>query len=136
MISVGAVCAVFNDPIELPNPIENAVRMALAMQARFVALRAAWKKRGLDLGLGIGIAQGYGTLGVIGFEGRWEYTCIGGVSNLAARLCGEAKDGQILTNQKTLSQIEDAVDAEPLGELTLKGIGRPVSVFNVTGFKA
>ena len=73
----------FNDPIQLDNPAENAVRMALAMQQHFVPLRAAWNKRGYDLDLGIGIAQGYATLGAIGFEGRWEYACIGSVTNLA-----------------------------------------------------
>ena len=78
-------------------------------------LRVAWKKRGFDLDLGIGIAQGYATLGAIGFEGRWEYSCIGSVANLASRLCGEAKGGQILINQKTLIRIEDAVEAEPIG---------------------
>jgi len=126
----------FNDPIVLESPIVNAMRMALAMQATIVPLRRAWNKRGYDLHLGIGIAQGYATLGVIGFEGRWDYACIGGVSNLAARLCGAAKGGQILTNQKTLARIEDAVEAVGLGEFTLKGLSHPVSVFNVTGVKA
>jgi adenylate cyclase len=125
----------FNDPIQLANPIENAVRMALAMQQQFMPLRAAWRKRGYDLDLGIGIAQGYATLGAIGFEGRWDYACIGSVSNVAARLCSEAKGGQILTDQKTLSRIEDVVDGEPLGELTLKGMAYPVPVFNITGVK-
>jgi adenylate cyclase len=125
----------FNDPIQLANPIENAVRMALAMQQQFVPLRAAWRKRGYDLDLGIGIAQGYATLGAIGFEGRWDYACIGSVSNVAARLCSEAKGGQILTDQKTLSRIEDVVDGEPLGELTLKGMAYPLPVFNITGVK-
>ena len=125
----------FNDPIKLANPTANAVKMALAMQEQFVPLRAAWKKRGYDLDLGIGIAQGYATLGAIGFEGRWDYACIGSVTNLAARLCSEAKGGQILTNQKTLSRIEDVVDGEPLGELTLKGMAYPVPVFNITGVK-
>jgi adenylate cyclase len=125
----------FNDPIALANPTANAVKMALTMQERFVPLRAAWKKRGYDLDLGIGIAQGYATLGAIGFEGRWDYACIGGVTNLAARLCSEAKGGQTLTNQKTLSRMEDAVQAEPLGEVTLKGIAHPVLVFNITGVK-
>ena len=125
----------FNDPIALANPTANAVKMALTMQEHFVPLRAAWKKRGYDLDLGIGIAQGYATLGAIGFEGRWDYACIGSVTNLAARLCSEAKGGQILTNQKTLSRIEDAVQAEPLGEVTLKGIAHPVPVFNITGVK-
>jgi class 3 adenylate cyclase len=125
----------FNDPIALANPTANAVKMALAMQERFVPQRAVWKKRGYDLGLGIGIAQGYATLGAIGFEGRWDYACIGSVTNLAARLCSQAKGGQILTNQKTLSRIEDAVQAEPLGEVTLKGIAHPVPLFNITGVK-
>src|SRR5712692_8581785 len=125
----------FNDPIALANPTANAVKMALAMQQRFVPQRALWKKRGYDLGRGIGIAQGYATLGAIGFEGRWDYACIGSVTNLAARLCSQAKGGQILTNQKTLSRIEDAVQAEPLGEVTLKGIAHPVPLFNITGVK-
>jgi len=125
----------FNDPIKLENPTANAVRMALAMQEQFVALRAGWTKRGFDLDLGIGIAQGYATLGAIGFEGRWDYACIGSVTNLAARLCSEAKGGQIVTNQKTLARIEDATEAEPLGELTLKGITQPVPAFNITAFK-
>ncbi len=124
----------FNDPIKLANPTANAVRMALAMQHDFVPLRTMWKKRGYDLDLGIGIAQGYATLGAIGFEGRWDYACIGSVTNLASRLCSEAKGGQILTNQKTLARIEDEVQAEQLGEVTLKGIAHPVPVFNITAF--
>jgi adenylate cyclase len=125
----------FNDPIKLDNPTANAVKMALAMQEQFVPLRAAWKKRSYGLDLGIGIAQGYATLGAIGFEGRWDYACIGSVTNLAARLCSEAKGGQVITNQKTLARVEDEAQAEPLGELTLKGIAQPVQVFNITGFK-
>jgi class 3 adenylate cyclase len=126
----------FNDPIKLENPTANAVKMALEMQEKFAPLRAAWKKRGFDLDLAIGIAQGYATLGAIGFEGRWDYACIGSVTNLAARLCGDAKGGQILTNQKTLARIEEATQAEPLGEVTLKGIAQPVQAFNVTAFKS
>jgi class 3 adenylate cyclase len=126
----------FNDPIQLEKPAENAIGMALEMQQQFAPLRAAWKKRGFDLDLGIGIAQGYATLGAIGFEGRWEYSCIGSVANLASRLCGEAKGGQILINQKTLNRIEDAVQAEPLGEIMLKGIANPVQAFNVTALKS
>ncbi|MCE9640089.1 MAG: response regulator [Betaproteobacteria bacterium] len=125
----------FNDPIKLENPTANAVKMSLAMQENFAPLRAAWKKRGFELDLGIGIAQGYATLGAIGFEGRWDYACIGSVTNLAARLCSDAKGGQILTNQKTLSRIEDAVETAPLGEVTLKGIAQPVPVFNITAYK-
>jgi class 3 adenylate cyclase len=126
----------FNDPIKLENPAANAVKMALEMQQKFVPLRTAWKKRGFELDLGIGIAQGYATLGAIGFEGRWDYACIGSVTNLAARLCSEAKGGQIITNQKTLARIEDVAQVEPLGDLTLKGVAHPVPAFNVTGFKA
>ncbi len=109
--------------------------MALAMQQQFTPLRAAWKRRGFDLDLGIGIVQGYATLGAIGFEGRWEYACIGSVANLASRLCNEAKGGQILINQKTLNRIEGAVEAEPLGEVMLKGIANSVQTFNVTALK-
>ena len=126
----------FNDPIKLENPAMNAVRMSLAMQEKFAPLRAAWKKRGFDLDLGIGMAQGFATLGAIGYEGRWDYACIGSVTNLAARLCSEAKGGQILTNQKTFGRIEDTVNAEPLGEMTLKGIAHPVATLNITGFKS
>jgi adenylate cyclase len=129
------IMIVFNDPISLANPLLSAVQMALTMQEQFVALRTSWKKRGYDLELGIGIAQGYATLGAIGFEGRWEYSCIGSVTNLAARLCSEARGGQILTNQKSLSRIEDAVQAESLGEMMFKGITHAVPVFNVTGLK-
>lgn len=125
----------FNDPIKLEHPTVNAAKMSLEMQEKFAPLRTAWTKRGYALDLGIGIAQGYATLGAIGFEGRWDYACIGSVTNLAARLCGEAKGGQILTNQKTLSRIEDEVQVEPLGEATMKGIAQPVPVFNITGFK-
>jgi class 3 adenylate cyclase len=126
------IMIVFNDPIPLDNPGANAIAMALAMQHAFAPLRASWKKRGYDLDLGIGVAQGYATLGAIGFEGRWEYSCIGGVANLAARLCSEARGGQILTDRKTMSRIEGVVHAEALGEITFKGLVHPVAVFNVT----
>ena len=95
-----------------------------------------WKKRGHALELGIGIAQGYATLGAIGYEGRWDYACIGSVTNLAARLCGEAKNGQILTNQKTLARVEDLVDFESLDEVSLKGISYPVAAINITRLRA
>jgi class 3 adenylate cyclase len=125
----------FNDPVPLDNPAGNAITMALEMQQHFVPLRAAWKRRGFDLDLGIGITQGYATLGAVGFEGRWEYACIGSVANLASRLCNEAKGGQILVNQKTFNRIEEVVEAEPLGELALKGLAHPVRVFNITSMK-
>ena len=125
----------FNDPIEVNNPIARTIEMALAMQRDFAPLRAQWTRRGYDLDLGIGIVQGYATLGPIGFEERWEYACIGGVANLAARLCSEAKGGQILTNRKTLARIEESIDAHALGDMTLKGIAHPVPVFNIVGFR-
>src|SRR3989304_4370324 len=90
----------FNDPVPIPNPAAQAVSMAIEMQQRFKELVAAWARRGYDLSLGIGIAQGYATIGAIGFEGRRDYGAIGNVTNLAARLCGEAKGGQILVSQR------------------------------------
>jgi adenylate cyclase len=102
----------FNDPVQIANPALSAVRMALEMQARFLPLRTMWAKRGYDLDLGIGLTQGYATLGAIGFEGRWDYACIGSVSNMASRLCSEAQGGQVLTNRKTLARVDEAVVAE------------------------
>ena len=93
--------------------------------------------RGIDgVATAHGFVQGYATLGAIGYEGRWDYACIGSVSNLAARLCNEAKGGQIVTNQKTLAGIEDSAQAELLGDLMLKGIAHPVQALNITGFNA
>ncbi len=125
----------FNDPVPVEDATARAVRMALDMRARVRELTAQWRKRDCALDVGIGIAAGYATLGVIGFEGRWDYAAIGSVTNLAARLCGEAKPGQILTNQKTLSQVEELVEVEPVGELVLKGFAHPVAAFNVVRLK-
>jgi len=125
----------FNDPVLVPNPAERAIRMALAMRERVHHLVMVWQKRGYELALGVGIAQGYATIGAIGFEGRWDYGAIGTVTNLAARLCGEAKGGQILVHQRVATTIEDLADLEEIGPLTLKGLLRPVSAFNVTGLK-
>jgi adenylate cyclase len=126
----------FNDPIPCADHTDKAVRMALAMQSKVEELRAEWLKRGYELDLGIGMAAGYATLGNIGFEGRMDYGAIGNVTNLAARLCSEAKARQILTNQRTLSKIENLVDYEPLEELQLKGVSRPVAAFNIVKLKA
>ncbi len=126
----------FNDPVPVPNAPERAIRMALAMRDRVRDLRAAWRKRGVDLDLGIGIAQGYATIGAIGFEGRVDYGAIGTVTNLAARLCGEAKPAQILVSQRTQGMVEDLVETEATGELSLKGFLKPVSAFNVLGLRA
>jgi len=125
----------FNDPVELDNPAAHAVRMAVEMQHAFVGLCAGWKKRGYDLNMGIGIAQGYATLGAIGFEGRQDYGAIGNVTNLAARLCAEAKAGQILISQRVLGHIDDVVQAEPVSELTLKGFRQPIRAFNVSALR-
>jgi adenylate cyclase len=121
----------FNDPVPQSNPAEQAVRMAVEMRARIDDLKAQWRKRGFDLDLGVGIAQGYATLGAIGFEGRWDYGAIGTVTNLAARLCSEARAGQILIAQRVYGAVEDLVDAELVGELILKGLHRPVPAYNL-----
>ncbi|MBI2533356.1 MAG: adenylate/guanylate cyclase domain-containing protein, partial [Deltaproteobacteria bacterium] len=125
----------FNDPVLCPDHTEKAVRMALDMRLRVAELRKGWLKRGYDLDLGIGLAAGYATLGNIGFEGRMDYGAIGNVTNLTARLCGEATGGQILVDRKTLSRIEDLVEVEPRDELTLKGFPRPVAAFNILKIK-
>ncbi len=125
----------FNDPVPVPNPAERALRMAVAMRDRVAELLHKWRKRGYDLDFGVGIAQGYATIGAIGFEGRWDYGAIGTVTNLAARLCGEAQPGQILISQRLLGTVEDLIEVEPVGELTLKGFHRPVTTHNVLRLK-
>ncbi len=127
---------VFNDPVLVPDAAERAIRMAVAMRDRVAALTVRWRKRGFDLGMGIGIAQGYATIGAIGFEGRWDYGTIGTVCNLAARLCAEAKSGQILVSSRVVTEVEDLIEVEEVGLLTLKGLHKPVPAFNVLGFKA
>jgi adenylate cyclase len=130
-----SIMVFFNDPLPMERPAEQAVRMALAAQGVFAPIGAAWAKRGHALALGIGVAQGYATLGAIGFEGRWDYAAIGSVTNLAARLCAEAGAGQILTCQKTVASVEDVVEAEPLAPFALRGFSRPVSAFVLTRLK-
>jgi class 3 adenylate cyclase len=125
----------FNDPVPVPNPGEKAIRMALALRDKMGDLTVRWRKRGFDLSMGIGLAQGYATIGAIGFEARWEYGAIGTVMNLASRLCGEAKSGQILLPQRLLGMIEHLVDVEYVGELELKGFHRPIKAYNVLGLK-
>jgi class 3 adenylate cyclase/CheY-like chemotaxis protein len=129
----------FNDPQPIAEPALQAARMALAMQREVAALAARWRKRGHELLMGIGIAQGFATLGGIGFAGRIDYGAIGTVTNLAARLCGEAAGGEILVSQRVWGAIEDRLDAardglrqaEPAGELALKGFHRPVPAFRL-----
>ncbi|MCC6947500.1 MAG: GAF domain-containing protein [Bradyrhizobiaceae bacterium] len=127
------VMVIFNDPLPLPNPSLHAVQMALEMRAAIGALAENWRRLGHEIGFGIGIAHGYATLGTIGFEGRFDYAAVGTVSNVASRLCSEAKPGQILISSRVLTAVADAVTVEPTGELTLKGIRRPIEVYNVVG---
>ena len=126
-----AIMIFFNDPVPLPNPAEAAVRLALDMHAAFSLRVTQWQRRGFELQMGIGIAQGYATVGVIGFEGRLDYGAIGAVSNLSARLCAEAQPGQTLVQRRVLNSVEDLVEWEPVGELAMKGIPRPMAAFNV-----
>jgi len=121
----------FNDPVPCPDPAERAVKMAMAMREEAGKLIAAWRRHGCELGFGAGIAQGYATLGQIGFSERSGYTAIGTVCNLAARLCAEAKDGQILVSSRIAGEVEAVVKLEDLGNLELKGLRRPVAAFNV-----
>jgi class 3 adenylate cyclase len=127
------IMIMFNDPVPVPDPVGQAVRMALVVRERMQPLIANWRRRGHALGFGIGIAKGYATIGAIGHASRYDYAAIGTVTNLAARLCGEAADGQILVNQKTLAVLEGNVHVEPVGALQLKGLRDPVVAFNVMG---
>jgi class 3 adenylate cyclase/CheY-like chemotaxis protein len=121
----------FNDPLTCPDPAWRAVQMAVAMRDQVTALTRNWRRRGHRLDLGIGIAVGFATCGTVGFEGRYDYAAIGTVTNLAARLCGDALGGQVLVSERVYLAVEDAVDAEPAGELTLKGFQMPVPAFNI-----
>jgi class 3 adenylate cyclase len=121
----------FNDPVLVPDAAARAVRMAVAMRERVSELIGKWRKQGFELDLGVGIAQGYATIGAIGFEGRLDYGAIGTVTNLAARLCGEAKPGQILASRRVAAQLEGEIEVEEVGDLTLKGFQRSVAACNV-----
>lgn len=129
------IMVIFNDPIVVPNPVERALRMALGMRAAFLPLAEGWRRRNFDLGIGIGVAQGYATIGAIGFEGHWDYGVIGTVTNLAARLCGEAKSGQVVAHRKALARIEGAIETAPLGKLALKGFAHSVDAVDVLAFR-
>ncbi len=120
----------FNDPVQVPNPAERAIRMAVTMRDRVADLVGKWRKRGYGLELGVGIAQGYATIGAIGFEGRSDYGAIGTVTNLAARLCGEARPGQILISLRVAGEVEELIETEEIGPLALKGFAKPVPAFN------
>jgi class 3 adenylate cyclase len=125
------VMVIFNDPVPVENPALQAVLMALEVRDAIGALTETWRRLGHDIGFGIGVAHGFATLGTIGFEGRFDYAAIGTVSNVASRLCDEAKPGQILISPRVLMAVEDAVEVEPVGEFALKGIRRPLAAYNV-----
>ncbi|MBA3652562.1 MAG: response regulator [Actinobacteria bacterium] len=125
----------FNDPVPRPEPAVPAVQMAAELRDSVAALGLEWHLRGYDLGLGIGIDVGDATLGQMGFEGRFDYSAIGNVVNLAARLCAEAKDGQILISERTHSSVQAFTDVEPVGELQLKGFANLIPVWDVTDLR-
>ncbi|MDP2378663.1 adenylate/guanylate cyclase domain-containing protein [Reyranella sp.] len=125
----------FNDPLPCPDAPDRAARLALEMRDAVAALSVGWNRRGHRLGFGIGMAQGYATLGRIGFEDRFDYTAIGAVVNLAARLCAEAADGQVLVSGRLAAAVEDVADVEDLGERELRGMARPMAVANLQKLK-
>ena len=125
------VMVLFNDPLPCPDPSVRAVRMAVEMRDCIAGLTVRWRKHGHELGFGIGIAHGYATLGCVGFEGCFQYSVTGTVANLAAHLCDQAKSGEILIDSKVHAAVESMAELEPVGELALKGLHRPVLAFNV-----
>jgi adenylate cyclase len=129
------VMILFNDPLPLKEPEIAAIRMALEMRTAVAALASGWKKRGHDLGFGVGIANGYATMGAIGFEGRRDYGAIGPVTNLSARLCGEASAGQVLISRRVFGKVEESIEAEHVGDLSLKGLSKPVPAYNVLNLR-
>jgi class 3 adenylate cyclase/CheY-like chemotaxis protein len=129
------IMIIFNDPIPCEDHSARAVRLSIDMRARVGELSVKWRNRGHDLGFGIGIASGFATLGQVGFEKRREYTAIGRVTNLAARLCSEAQAGQIVIAQRVFDSVEPYIEAALLRELSLKGFNRPVSAYEVLGWR-
>jgi len=125
----------FNDPLPCPDAAPRAIRLALAMRDAIARLGEGWRRRGHQMGFGIGVAQGFATLGRIGFEGRFDYSATGTVVNLGARLCAEAQDGQILMSQRVAGAAEEVARIEEVGEITLKGLSRPVPVYNALGLR-
>jgi class 3 adenylate cyclase len=125
------IMIVFNDPIPCADHTERAVRLALDMRDQVESLTKQWRRKGHDLGFGVGIATGYATLGQIGFEQRREYTAIGSVINLASRLCDEARPGQVIISQRAFGAVEQSVEAAPVGELSLKGFAKPVAAYEI-----
>jgi class 3 adenylate cyclase len=130
------VMVFFNDPVERHEHELQAIRLALAAQERFAVLARLWRRQGAKLGLGIGIEAGYATLGRIGFEGRYDYGALGPVTNLASRLSTRAEPGQILVGQRAFGAVEESVEAREVGELELKGFGRPIAAYEVTAVRS
>src|SRR5262249_33818979 len=129
------VMVFFNDPIDTPDHTQKAVQMALECRELLEQVSRRWKTQGLELSYGAGLSSGHATIGGIGGEGCWDYSVVGTVSNVAARLCSKAKSGQILVSPKFLSAVGDIVEAESIGDVELKGLVRPVQVHNVLGLK-
>jgi class 3 adenylate cyclase len=125
----------FNDPVPRADAAERAVRMSLAVRERFGEIAATWRRQGHDLALGVGISSGFATVGPIGFEGRYDYAAIGTVTNLAARLCGEAKPNQILACQRVVGSLEDVLEVESVADLVLRGFLCPTRVYNILGLQ-
>jgi class 3 adenylate cyclase len=126
----------FNDPLPCPNPAERAVRLAVAMREAVAALAAGWRRRGHQIGFGVGVAQGFATLGQIGFEGRFDYSAIGTVVNTAARLSDAAADGQILVTSRVASAVGDFAELGDIGAIAIKGLSRSLAVSNVVALKS
>jgi adenylate cyclase len=126
---------IFNDPLPCHDPANRAVRLAVAMRDKFLSLAQNWEHRGYRVGFGIGIAQGYATMGRIGFEGRLDYAAIGTVTNVAARLCAKARDSEIFVTQRIATEVEDIASTLLIGEIPLKGLSRPIAVYNIEGIK-
>ena len=129
------VMVFFNDPVAVADHELQAVRFAVAAQERFAGLDEVWRKRGIELGLGVGIEAGYATIGRIGFEGRYDYGVVGPVANLASRLSTRAAAGQVLIGQRLFAAVEEAIETAPAGNLELKGFARPVAAYEVRGLR-
>jgi len=130
------VYVVFNDPLPCDEPARRAVALALGMRDRPETLAEAWRRRGHDLRLGVGLSSGYATCGQVGFDGRYEYAAIGTVTNLAKRLCDEAKGGEVLISQRVFTMLDGAVEAEHVGDIEFKGIAKPVPTYRAARLNA
>ena len=130
------IMVLFNDPLPCNDPAGDAVRLAIAMHSRMAELCAKWKRLGHRLGFGVGVSLGYATVGMVGFEGRFDYTASGTAINLASRLCDEAEDGEVLLSPRAGIAVEDDFKIETKGEIRLKGIREPMEIFRLTKIAA